>query len=234
MAERRTSGPTLMGPSNARRRPPRLVASKLRVELPDIWAYRLSTSYPEAVIEVLNRMDLDETRCVAEIRIYSPDASAIYGDLRIDPDMFEVQLLDSSTRTADVRMVYRTPFFLDLFRRFSLMWRFPVVIKDGVATYVVVGPDRNVGKLVEAGKEQSLFIVVEGIYPAKVRKGHLLTPRQTQLFREAMAAGYFEVPRHITLTKLAQKLGMAPSSLSEILAVVEKKLLLDLRTGPET
>ena len=40
-----------------------------------------------------------------------------------------------------------------------------------------------------------------------------------------MAAGYFEVPRKVTLTTLAKNLGMAASSLSEGLAIVEKKLL---------
>jgi predicted DNA binding protein len=40
-----------------------------------------------------------------------------------------------------------------------------------------------------------------------------------------MAAGYFAVPRRITLTGLANKLGKSKSSLSEMLANIEKKLL---------
>ncbi|EQD61199.1 Bacterio-opsin activator, HTH domain protein [mine drainage metagenome] len=52
-----------------------------------------------------------------------------------------------------------------------------------------------------------------------------LTPHQEDLLKRAMAAGYFEVPRQITLTALSQRLGLAPSTLSETLAKVEKKLL---------
>jgi predicted DNA binding protein len=45
-----------------------------------------------------------------------------------------------------------------------------------------------------------------------------------------MAAGYFDVPRRLSLTELASQLGMAVSSLSEILAVAEKKLLQNFQT----
>jgi len=46
-----------------------------------------------------------------------------------------------------------------------------------------------------------------------------------------MAAGYFEVPRRVTLTELAERIGVAVSSLSEMLAVVEKKLLQEVQTS---
>jgi predicted DNA binding protein len=234
MVKGRASETAALRSSGMSRRPSRLVACKIRVKLPDIWATRLSTSYPDAVIEILNRMDLDEKRCVAEIRIHSQDPGEVFGGLQSDSDMIEVELLDTTARTADVRMVYKTPGFVDLFRKLTLMWRFPIVIKNGIGTWVVVGPDKNLGKLMDAGKAQAFFAEAEAVYPARVRGPNLLTPRQAYLFREAMAAGYFEVPRHITLTKLARQLKMAPSSLSEILAVVEKKLLLDLRTEPES
>jgi predicted DNA binding protein len=179
-------------------------------------------------------MDLDERRCVAEIRIHSPEAKTILKDLRADSDMSEVELLGESARVADVRMIYKTPPYVHLFRRLALMWRFPVEIKNGIGTWIVVGPDKNLDKLIDAGKAQSFFAEIEAIYPARVREKGRLTHRQAYLFRRAVAAGYFEVPRHITLTNLAMQLKMAPSSLSEILAVVEKKLLLDLRTVPES
>jgi predicted DNA binding protein len=53
----------------------------------------------------------------------------------------------------------------------------------------------------------------------------LLTTTQNQLLAQAMAAGYFAVPRGITLTGLASKLGRSKSTLSEMMAQIEKKLL---------
>jgi len=40
-----------------------------------------------------------------------------------------------------------------------------------------------------------------------------------------MAAGYFAVPRGITLTALARRLHRSKSSISESLALIEKQLL---------
>jgi predicted DNA binding protein len=51
-----------------------------------------------------------------------------------------------------------------------------------------------------------------------------LTSIQRALFRQALALGYFEVPRRITLTQLAHKVSRNKSSVSTTLATVERKL----------
>ena len=40
-----------------------------------------------------------------------------------------------------------------------------------------------------------------------------------------MAAGYFAVPRGITLTDLARRLDRSKSAVSEAIAIIERKLL---------
>jgi predicted DNA binding protein len=40
-----------------------------------------------------------------------------------------------------------------------------------------------------------------------------------------MIEGYFDVPRRISLTRLATKVGVATSTLSVTLALIEKKIL---------
>jgi predicted DNA binding protein len=40
-----------------------------------------------------------------------------------------------------------------------------------------------------------------------------------------MAAGYFAVPRGITLTDLARQIGRSKSAVSEAIAIIERKLL---------
>jgi predicted DNA binding protein len=53
----------------------------------------------------------------------------------------------------------------------------------------------------------------------------MLTEIQQQLLSQAMAAGYFAVPRGITLTDLARRLDRSKSAVSEAIAIIEKKLL---------
>ncbi len=101
-----------------------------------------------------------------------------------------------------------------------------------MATWVVVGPEIKVRRLLDAMRSKVPDLTVESVRHDSAQGREILTPRQEELFRRAMAEGYFEVPRRVTLTELAARLGMAVSSLSEALAIIEKKLLEERRILP--
>jgi predicted DNA binding protein len=52
-----------------------------------------------------------------------------------------------------------------------------------------------------------------------------MTARQEDILRTALDLGYFEFPKRIHLEELADKLGITPATLSEILRRAEKKVL---------
>ncbi len=52
-----------------------------------------------------------------------------------------------------------------------------------------------------------------------------LTSRQKEIMAVAMAEGYFEFPRKISLTGLSERVGVKPSTLSEILRSAERRML---------
>jgi predicted DNA binding protein len=54
---------------------------------------------------------------------------------------------------------------------------------------------------------------------------HILTDRQEKVFWIAFKMGFFDFPRKINSKELSQKLGIAQSTLSEILRRGTKKLL---------
>ncbi|MGI0054942.1 MAG: helix-turn-helix domain-containing protein [Thermoplasmata archaeon] len=67
---------------------------------------------------------------------------------------------------------------------------------------------------------------VESVHHGSLaRTPSTLTVRQEEILRRALAEGYFDVPRRISLTALAPKIGVAMSTLSVTLAVIEKKIL---------
>lgn len=53
----------------------------------------------------------------------------------------------------------------------------------------------------------------------------VLTQRQHDALAQALASGYFDVPRRIRLTDLAQDMGMSQSSLSELLRRAQRRLV---------
>jgi predicted DNA binding protein len=52
-----------------------------------------------------------------------------------------------------------------------------------------------------------------------------LTARQEEVLGAALAQGYFEFPRRISLTNLSELVGVKPSTLSEILRGAERRIL---------
>lgn len=61
-----------------------------------------------------------------------------------------------------------------------------------------------------------------------------LTPRQETAVRTALDSGYYEVPRRVSLTELAETMGLSPSSLSELLRRAERSIIDDHLWGGTT
>ncbi len=200
---------------------------RLRVPLPDsAWVARFSRENPGVRIEVLSRLDVDRRRSLSEVRLHSAEPGPWAEELRRLPNVVEVEELEGGTLDTHLRVVHRTSEFIPIFRDLRLMRRFPFTIQAGEASWVVVAPESKVRLLLRRLREQVPSVALESVrHSDPSRPSGPLTPRQAELLRRAMSLGYFEVPRRITLTSLAKNFGMAPSSLSEALAIVEKKLL---------
>ncbi|MDG6913717.1 MAG: helix-turn-helix domain-containing protein [Nitrososphaerota archaeon] len=60
---------------------------------------------------------------------------------------------------------------------------------------------------------------------APVERRATLTDRQKEIMSTAVAQGYFEFPRKISLTGLSEMVGVKPSTLSEILRSAERRIM---------
>lgn len=200
---------------------------RLRVPLPEsTWVGQFSRLYPDVTVEVLSRLDVGNNRSLTEIRLHSSGNLDLGEALRDLPLVTDVEELEREPGAIHFRVIHRTSVFVPIFRELRLMRRFPFRIAAGEASWVVVAPESKVRSLLVRLRQAAPGAILESVQhvePARLPGG--LTPRQSELLRRAVAAGYFEVPRKISLTGLAESLDLAPSSLSEALAIVEKKLL---------
>ncbi|MFC7226216.1 helix-turn-helix domain-containing protein [Salinirubellus salinus] len=62
----------------------------------------------------------------------------------------------------------------------------------------------------------------------------LLTTRQREVFEQAVESGYYEIPRRLNQSELAERLGCAPSTVDEHLRKAESKLLSGLVDSPQS
>jgi predicted DNA binding protein len=205
-----------------------IVICRWNASLPSAyWFAEITRRHPDASIEVLGYSLADDGMFV-DIRVRTQDIAAWAEELRASGDVYDAKPLGGDVRTTTLRVTCKGYEFMAAVYRMHMVLRTPFIIKDGSTVVNVVGPEESLRRFIKMFPE--IHIQVEAVYNSERDKEALLTPRQSEIFRKAMAAGYFEVPRRVTLTELAARVGVAVSTLSEMLAVVEKKLLQDSQT----
>lgn len=258
-AKRSPSGPTPLsavgpatGPANAaaaqaerlrqlRRqdrpeRADRLFLATLRIRIPQrIWNGPFSAAHPQVRLEVLNRTDVRPGESVSDCWISGLPAGVWAREIAGYPDVLRVQSLAEVGDGCLYRITYRDPPIVGLYRRLQLPLQLPLRIQGGYIDWEIVARYSEFQQILAHARAADPNVTVVSIRRRPLRDHlPLLTEAQHELLTQAMAAGYFAVPRGITLTALARKLERSKSSISESLALIEKKLFeTALRPVPE-
>lgn len=204
-----------------------VLSCRLRIALPDeMWLRALSMRNPSLQIDVTDRLDVGRSLTLFEVRIPTEDVGGWGPEIRKLPYVREVALVGMLPGAGVYRVLFAGPTFLPILKRLRLMQHLPFPVRDGFATWSLVAPERKIRQLIRELDSDRTVYQVESVRPGPVRRvPSSLTPRQQEVLQRAVAEGYFDVPRRISLTKLAARLEIAASTLSVTLAVIEKKIL---------
>ena len=194
----------------------------------------LSRAHPELRIEVLDRLALSPRRVLFDLRLPANPGVSWREELGRLPGVVTVALVGGNPRSEIYRVLYTGRTFVPLAAKLRILRRFPFPVQDGVATWTVVGPEPGVRDWVARLRRSRIAFRVDSVrrgLRSEERRG--LTDRQREVLHRAATEGYFEVPRRVSLTQLALRMGVAPSTLSVTLAVIERKILLPVVAGEE-
>jgi len=97
------------------------------------------------------------------------------------------------------------------------------VISDSIAWTIILDGYSELKKLLKEFIDSKIEVKVMKV--VKVKQGSIITARQEQIVKIALETGFYDFPRRITLRKLAEKLNVSPSTLSEILRRAEKNII---------
>jgi hypothetical protein len=204
----------------------RLFLATLRIRIPHkIWTGQFSTLHPTVRLEILNRMEAGGETSVSDYWISGAPPGVWAREIASYPDVNKV---DSLAEVADgclYRVTYKNPPVVALYQRLHLPIQFPLRLQGGYIRWEVVARRSEFDLILKHARLVDPEFSIVSIRRRPLRS-HLpmLTDGQKQLLDQAMAAGYFAVPRGITLTALARKLNRSKSGVSESIALIEKKL----------
>jgi predicted DNA binding protein len=143
-----------------------------------------------------------------------------------------IRSVDVLSTTADTTHVYvreasaRDARVADAFTADTLVVTLPVRFRaDGAVEFTVLGAGSDLQSAVEAVDavaEVSVLSVRDGWTG---EAGDDLTRRQREVLRVARAAGYYDSPRTATQDEVADRLGVAPSTVAEHLRKAESTLV---------
>jgi len=190
------------------------------------WMVEFSRRHPPLRVDILNRIDIDTEFGVSDIWISGEPPGAWARDIAAHSDVRKVDALAEVGGGSIYRVTDRNPPVVHLYRRLGLPIQYPVEIRGGSVRWEVVARSPEFDRVIEYAREIDPEVRVVNLRRRSLRS-HLpqLTEAQQELLSRAMAEGYFSVPRDITLTELARRLDRSKSSVSEAIALIEKKLL---------
>jgi predicted DNA binding protein len=204
----------------------RFAVVKIRFELPPgAPYYRTSKAFPELVAEVTAASHLPNGLDRVEMDIVGSPSTESLEFLRHEPGVVSVSRVAALGPLTRNHMVAQTPPFHLLEKELAILVRYPIVVRNGTYTLEAAGRVSQLQAMIKKLREFYQGVEVLRFGPDRMRTvPDSLTPQQDALLHLALAAGYFDVPRRVTLTGLAKKLGKSKSSLSRGLAIVEQKL----------
>ena len=207
--------------------PEGVMIAALRVRIPSsVWTGPFSLAHPEIRLEVLNRSEVTPDVSVSDYWIDGAPAGRWAQEILEFDEVLKVDSLAEVAGGCVYRITYQNPPVVYLYRRLALPIHLPLRIQAGSLEWEVVARRSEFEEVMSYTRSIDPELTVVSIRRAPLRS-HLpmLTESQQGLLAQAMAAGYFAVPRDITLTELARRLRRSKSSVSEGIALIEKKLL---------
>jgi predicted DNA binding protein len=103
---------------------------------------------------------------------------------------------------------------------------FPVDIQQGRMKWLLITDDnRTIGKIYDELAEAGYDVKIERVTAFGGKR--ILTDRQEEIIRTAFSSGYFDYPKKTGSSKLAGRLGISVSTLSEIMRAAQRRILAE-------
>lgn len=211
-----------------------LLLATLRIRIPKDrpWPGPFSRTHPGLKVEILNRSEVSEDVSVSDVWIPGRPAGVWAREIAARPDVSKVDSLSEVGEGCIYRVTYQNPPIVYLYRKLGLPIHFPLTVEAGYLRWEIVARRSESEPVLEYTRSVDPDFQIISIRRRPLRSHlPLLTDAQQNLLTRAMEAGYFAVPRGITLTELARQLDRSKSAVSEALAIIERKLL-ESAVGP--
>jgi predicted DNA binding protein len=190
---------------------------RIEVRLPEgHWSGDVSRSRPEAVLRIEETMPLGRGRGTARLS----SSTDLMSELKHHPGVDEVR--DLGDLRYEVDIAPGGGGYIKPIREVGVIPHSPFEVRDGWVDWTIECAAEKSRELVQLLREGE---VPYRVVSTRSTGARMLTPRQRVVFDSAMNEGYWDSPRRITLSALAELLSVSKSTLSVQLHKIEGVVL---------
>lgn len=184
-------------------------------------------AHPELEAVITATQPLPDGRAVVEFELMSSKPEDYTDELARLPHMVSVVRTDAvGPRTRYSAVVDLTPGYVGVVNEFGALLRYPRLVAGGKHTVEVAARTSQIRRVLQGLRQISREVRVLRFGRGTMRTcPSALSARQVALLHHALAAGYYDVPRRVSLTGLARRLGRSKSSVSRAFALIERQLV---------
>lgn len=199
-------------------------ATILQVETPSCaWCRHASTKHPEVGLQVLTYYAREGGHAMETVRITGETWPKVVDEIRQIKSVDEVEVIESSAKEARVRVGALHCALPAAIEASGIVPQLPFDIAGGCDKWLLLTEQEKAKAFYDKLHEQGVDVKIT--YSGEYAPSPTLTPRQQEVLAAAMRHGYYDYPRRISLTDLAEKLGVAKSTLSQSLGMIESEVM---------
>ncbi|MCP4761976.1 MAG: hypothetical protein GY870_09345 [archaeon] len=203
--------------------------SKLIITFPEkLWLGELSRKFPYFQFEIKSFIPISQDPFIGNslITITGSNPTQLLEHLNDHPSLRSYFIMEESNTQITINTQTKDQYLLKIIVKNSIIVKFPIKITKGKAEFIVTSTREKIDQFIEQLANRNISVEIKSIghYSEDLLENEL-TSRQNFIYQKARELGYYDTPRKITLSELANQLDMAKSSLSGMLQRIHKKLL---------
>lgn len=199
--------------------------AEFTITIPEaVWIGRLSRAYPETRFRVLAATADDDTG-VVRLELIGEDAPDVVEAMGDCEPVTTLTVFESATDHCRLQFESTVAVLLTALQRSGIPLETPFEVQDGQLQLATTTPRERLSALGETLDELGIGYTLARLTEEPETADPVLTDRQRRLVEAARDRGYYDTPRRITLTELADELDLAASTCSEVLHRAEERLV---------
>ena len=203
--------------------------SKLLVHFPpQLWLGNISKHFPFLQIHIKAFVPISQDPFVGAsmVQLDGEESKKVLEYLKTQKSLLNYSIFEESAFSLIINSQTRDPLLLRSIVKNAILVSLPVKVYEGKAEFVINGNRGDINGFIESLEDKGVkveILQIGGYSGNPVEKQ--LTPKQYKVYQQARTMGYYDSPRRINLTSLADELHLAKSSLSSMLQRIHKRLL---------